>query len=1653
MSKIEEFYNALIKDPDLEIRGGQTREQAAMQEAEHRARQYNNNAQALAMATDVSKSPINALLDFVSKEYKGVSDEGIKAIHENMPEHGPQVKQRKPVRLPNPDVPEEKKSKKKESTAFTGELVTTRPADATGEFTQETKYKTINKPATTSKVKNLIDTVYQRAEESNLSEEDTQNLINETFNNPDYYTDKENLDELRTLRANVNSVNDSKRSSKIADPPEYEIKFVGGTRGRATEEQRKNQKEVRNLIDDVRQRAENDNLSEEETQNLINETLNDAEILAPVGGFTPAKPTIARREKDGHIERYSAAKETLGNTKPEKAIWETEGPEQNQFNGLAPEIKQILNNIHSEANSNSKLTAAQQTVLLDIFDDESSGGAIRGIHDAIRDPDTGDWKTANDLTSGEADKILAYSELEEANLQVRNKNVKDIAGKALERLGNNSETLELSDTQLNHIQDRISGENIDNDISMGQKDLETASAEPQEAIPDSEYPYKSQLEGGQKSTNTSKNWLDNAKKFLFPGQSKVSNDVLASKLQSMANDGHFEADNPIYDGVTGAKSEGSQHTKIGDAKVQNASAILTLFNNDHEAFSSYKATPNQANETEKNIRANKKAEIAVTNDPSDSKKQKEAIKTKEKVIKDKAGDNQNENNENDKKDLKDLSNIEIKDNESVVDDQNKKTEENIQTVIEKPETGSAYSGPAFGEGSAETTETLPHDMDHSGDTSKLSEPNQRKFDLLEKVHDKWSSFEKMKQKGWKDFATDTGKRDQRNAESASKSEGPNIGQTLEKFYGQDFKAGIKPEGASVRTELPKTNSELDQFSIEEISIIAEQLAKENIDKQNTKGSRNRWEESKADNILEEVSSQAFKNAISMDRLDRESAANEKERQDLIDAGQGTLDDAPTPTSKDDSDKGGDGKEKTVVEEESNEVNQESDAEASEAEQTKAEELGLVKEGQYYYEDDGQGNADRMTSPVHRVEINGEERFLTSLEDMDGSKEWFEYTEENKGYYPEDKKGGVVSGGNTRRSKKELVNQLQERADLEVEDETSEGGQDSDAEKIESLNLIRDGKNFREMDENGQPDKSGPIIREIEINGEKKYIGSIKGIADADTVWYEHTEENKDSTQKGDDDSTGTTRKDLEAKLQAQADIAAKEASAEAKEGGNTTVETETGKTSVDESSDDTDDTSADTTENIPITEDVRSYMTGLGYKDDQIAGMEEQGLFHPENIRTQTPFEVSDIKNLHNETHFDNYLKDNGIDKQGVEVEGGTPETPTIDENIQTLINTASSDENGTLKHMYEKEYGKDSDFVSFEAFKANKTEEFQKSGEKKTREILGKAQKTMKDLKVKEDKIADKNEANNEKERVQEIKDKKNAEEEAENDIAYGNNEEAQAARNDAHTTSAANLYTHFDEETGDISHETHGEASNEGKHKHIDDHDKKDEGSHPAHHHNEEINKNMPPALRDIEAEQAKGENADRNVISEKRQFLQQKAQEGYMWNHNTNHWIHRENLSGLMGNQVGNNATLANGNHVGKNGKSTFLDGTGNQAQGVFHLGTGYNMHQLGQGPVGKHLAQQYTQNGQFKSHIKSGNLATKFGDSKAIYESSGMGAPNATPKSFGAGIARGQAGAASGFNKPDSIVTSVLRTFGLSKGHMTNDALQQLVDSYSNKNKKI
>ena len=242
---------------------------------------------------------------------------------------------------------------------------------------------------------------------------------------------------------------------------------------------------------------------------------------------------------------------------------------------------------------------------------------------------------------------------------------------------------------------------------------------------------------------------------------------------------------------------------------------------------------------------------------------------------------------------------------------------------------------------------------------------------------------------------------------------------------------------------------------------------------------------------------------------------------------------------------------------------------------------------------------------------------------------------------------------------------------------------------------------------------------------------------------------------------------------------------------------------------------------------------------------------------------------------------------------------------------------------------------------------------------------------------------------------------------------------------------------------------------HNHFDEHDKKGSGSHPAHHHNKEImDKNIPPALKEIKEEEAKGATGGKpneQIISDNRQFLQQKNQEGYVWNHNTNHWIHRENLSGLMAGHVGNNATLANGNHVGKSGKDTFLDGRGNAAQGIFHLGTGYNVHQLGQGVVGKHIANEYNKSGTLKQHLKSNNTFTKIGNASSVYESSGIGVPKARATTFSAGRALARQGAESGFNVTP-VVAAVRNFFGLKKGELSNSALQQLVESYSGKNKK-
>lgn len=74
MSKLEEFYRALVKDPDLDIKAGQTREQAAKAEANYRARQYDNNTKALSLATEPEESSINSLFNHIQQMTKAYSE-------------------------------------------------------------------------------------------------------------------------------------------------------------------------------------------------------------------------------------------------------------------------------------------------------------------------------------------------------------------------------------------------------------------------------------------------------------------------------------------------------------------------------------------------------------------------------------------------------------------------------------------------------------------------------------------------------------------------------------------------------------------------------------------------------------------------------------------------------------------------------------------------------------------------------------------------------------------------------------------------------------------------------------------------------------------------------------------------------------------------------------------------------------------------------------------------------------------------------------------------------------------------------------------------------------------------------------------------------------------------------------------------------------------------------------------------------------------------------------------------------------------------------------------------------------------------------------------------------------------------------------------
>jgi len=69
MPLVDNLYETLIKDPDLDIMYGQTRHEAAKSEAEQRTRQHYNNVEALSLASEPLKkmSPLKQFIFHVSK--------------------------------------------------------------------------------------------------------------------------------------------------------------------------------------------------------------------------------------------------------------------------------------------------------------------------------------------------------------------------------------------------------------------------------------------------------------------------------------------------------------------------------------------------------------------------------------------------------------------------------------------------------------------------------------------------------------------------------------------------------------------------------------------------------------------------------------------------------------------------------------------------------------------------------------------------------------------------------------------------------------------------------------------------------------------------------------------------------------------------------------------------------------------------------------------------------------------------------------------------------------------------------------------------------------------------------------------------------------------------------------------------------------------------------------------------------------------------------------------------------------------------------------------------------------------------------------------------------------------------------------------------
>jgi hypothetical protein len=136
-----------------------------------------------------------------------------------------------------------------------------------------------------------------------------------------------------------------------------------------------------------------------------------------------------------------------------------------------------------------------------------------------------------------------------------------------------------------------------------------------------------------------------------------------------------------------------------------------------------------------------------------------------------------------------------------------------------------------------------------------------------------------------------------------------------------------------------------------------------------------------------------------------------------------------------------------------------------------------------------------------------------------------------------------------------------------------------------------------------------------------------------------------------------------------------------------------------------------------------------------------------------------------------------------------------------------------------------------------------------------------------------------------------------------------------------------------------------------------------------------NMPPAMREIMEEQNK-DKPNKELISENKAFLAQKASEGYKWHPETKHWVHEEGLNSLLGSHKGNAGTLLDGQHQVKGHPPTLLNGDGSTSNKKVLYSQG-GLHNFGGDSItGKALEHSF-RTGSFKSENAASSALGKGG----------------------------------------------------------------------------